>query len=183
MTKDEAKLFLDTYKENQEFIDKVSIVVATGVIPISIGFMDKIMQMSWLFIIGFIFVNALSVSLLILQIIGAIKGKELCNMVLTQKKSKETIKKIQNLDNKQKTCNNWINGIFIGILGIYLLIIGSFIITNKTEGTEMSDKNSTKIECKILNNSRDIPANAIVNAIKQNPTQVQKPAESKGNIK
>ena len=82
------KLFVKNYQDNQAFIDKLTLTVAVGSMPLSIGLINNITDWNcWLNFL-FVFVNACAGVIIIAHILGACYGKKSCDVALLKNDDK-----------------------------------------------------------------------------------------------
>ena len=120
-TKEKNRLFVEIYKENQKFIDKITITAALGSIPISIGFIDNITKICCCERLFFVVANCCAATVVFAQIIGAVFGKKTCNAGLENDGSMDCYSAIQGF------WNTVVNIAFCVMVACYLEIIISSV--------------------------------------------------------
>ncbi|GEM_PF-2534698 len=115
--KEREKVLLECYKDNQAFIDKLTLTAALGSIPLALGVVDKVRMFHWSWQFVFVFINICAIVVVIAHIVGAVYGKKACEDALENKT--EAI----GYDEKQKRCNKIVNISFVIMVVGYLSII------------------------------------------------------------
>lgn len=115
--KEREKILLEYYKDNQAFIDKLTLTSALGSIPLALSFVDKVKLFHWLWQFLFVFINVCAVAVVIAHIVGAVYGKKSCDAAL------QNNTKAIDYGEKQEKCNKVVNLAFVIMVIGYLLII------------------------------------------------------------
>lgn len=122
MTEKERKnLLIECYKDNQKFIDTITFTAALGSIPLAIGFVDTISQLSCCAKAVFMLANYCAAIVVIAHIYGAVMGKKSCNAAL------ENNKQATQYHNAQNTANNIVNIAFVGMIGCYIYLMQNLV--------------------------------------------------------
>lgn len=115
--KEREKVLLECYKDNQAFIDKLTLTAALGSIPLALGVVDKVRMFHCFWQFVFVFINICAVAVVIAHIVGAVYGKKACDSALENKTEAVGYGK------KQSFCNKIVNISFVIMVVGYLSII------------------------------------------------------------
>lgn len=119
--KEREKILLEYYKDNQAFIDKLTLMSALGSIPLALSFVDKARSLHWFWQFMFVFINVCAVAVVIAHIVGAVYGKKSCDAALANNIKATDYGEIQ------EKCNKVVNLAFVIMVVGYLLFITRLI--------------------------------------------------------